>query len=498
MPPVTVEQFKKTFLKPKRSETTGNQTVHGSEKNSLEQAANRGNSDDFARQAKEMFRKNSKYFVELLGYKLSKHWATDELSMWLNSSPTEAVKEVLKTFKEKNFPAETDRIAFNEIRQFSSLFEKAKGEKLLLCGEAMWDHGKWEDVRDALDVKNLETLNEKVATLNQIYEDIRENQTNNEEQLCINWSGVLMQQMYQKRDELREKERTGSRNFERELKQVLPESSRTNKQEFELIMERLGRFGNVVFKLNKPEGNDCGDFSQRVLDLCKPNPMVVSDQLTNKINDNEDKEAFIKRMKASFKNVYQSSNGVVRVKILYNQAKAMCEHHFRTVVGCMGGKYVTFEANVGKKFLLAPELMVVGLEELLCWTDATGKPAGDSEHIEGFTFASLPKGNLEIEWDTEDDMQIRKFIDEVHSYGDFERLVVQQPVFMEQLEIEPEVANQVWDAWRKANNDLVQDEPDRSVEYWLDILRSLTNEVSQKEVIIRHLQKSILTNLEQY
>lgn len=96
----TVDQFKITFAKPPAPKGVSKK------KDSLESHAKRFGKDDsaggdFAELAAEIYRENADYYVDLLSYKVAKHWKDSDKKIWWNKSPKEAVEKVLNRLYEK-------------------------------------------------------------------------------------------------------------------------------------------------------------------------------------------------------------------------------------------------------------------------------------------------------------------------------------------------------------------------------------------------------------
>jgi PDZ domain-containing protein len=86
----TIDEFKITFNKPSLPKG-----LSSKKKDELETAVEAKNNQNFEAGAKEMYKDHPDYYVDLLSYKLAKHYDAGKRSMWLDRSPQEAVHKVL-------------------------------------------------------------------------------------------------------------------------------------------------------------------------------------------------------------------------------------------------------------------------------------------------------------------------------------------------------------------------------------------------------------------
>ncbi|MGE0386807.1 MAG: hypothetical protein AB7Q97_18940 [Gammaproteobacteria bacterium] len=92
----TIDEFKQTFDKPATPKGASKQ------KDTLEDIAkemtakkDERRADTFKSTAAEIYKDHADYYVELLGYKLAKHWDDKSRKVWLERSPAEASEKVL-------------------------------------------------------------------------------------------------------------------------------------------------------------------------------------------------------------------------------------------------------------------------------------------------------------------------------------------------------------------------------------------------------------------
>ncbi len=125
----TIVEFITTFNKPAQPKG-----LSAKKKDSLEDVIKEmGRGDDrnagtFQSTAAEIFKDHEDYYVELLGYKIAKHWDGKEKAAWLKNSPPEAVEKVLdkmyanKTMNEDEINSDLEAYKASPI--FSEYLEK--------------------------------------------------------------------------------------------------------------------------------------------------------------------------------------------------------------------------------------------------------------------------------------------------------------------------------------------------------------------------------------
>ncbi|MEQ1828624.1 MAG: hypothetical protein ABL921_21865 [Pirellula sp.] len=98
----TVDEFKITFNKPVLPKGVSSKTKDELESVVKELASNKERHKDvFTASAAQLFKDHEDYYVELLGYKMAKHWDGKERKIWIENSPKEAVEKVLdKLYKD--------------------------------------------------------------------------------------------------------------------------------------------------------------------------------------------------------------------------------------------------------------------------------------------------------------------------------------------------------------------------------------------------------------
>lgn len=88
----TIDEFKLSFKKPAQPKG-----LSSKKKDELEVAASKSDNQVFEAISAEIYRAHPDYYVELLSYKLAKHWDATTRNMWLDRSPKAAVEKVLDT-----------------------------------------------------------------------------------------------------------------------------------------------------------------------------------------------------------------------------------------------------------------------------------------------------------------------------------------------------------------------------------------------------------------
>lgn len=439
----TIPQFKQAFKKPPRPKT-----VKSKEKDLLEKSVRDNNSASFGKSAKELFDKEPEYFVKLLRYKLGKHWKAGKRDMWLNEAPPEAVEQVflsrdddvvdgLTTSKQWTavlniesvtsgphvdgddsgdrlrkalaslspddlttcftaFQTRNDPQGVNFV-PFDKLFQHLEMKNLLQCGKAFFDKQDkqppidWTGLDDLGATDDLAELSRQAERVNELYEQTYSGLKDDAQTLGNLWGGKVSARLYEKRDELirdkkKAKEVFGVGNqFTRQLERSgIDGLDEEAARQIALVKSRLRAFGEetIVFD-GSVFKNDCGVFARKLLAKLKRDERVATTSAQTAI-------AELDKFKAEFRGKFDAAGGVVMLKVSYNAAEAMCPYHFRTVVGRIGDKYVTYEANIGKKCLLAPEVMILTLDELLCSND------GDAVHRTGFSVESMSEESIRV------------------------------------------------------------------------------------------------------
>jgi hypothetical protein len=125
----TIDEFKLTFNKPALPKGLAGKKKDGLEDVVKELAkGDSRNADDFTKNAAEIFKDHPDYYVDLLSYKMAKHWDGKERKTWLEKSPPEAQGKVL----DKLYGSKTmDEDAINEELKNagSAVIPKYLGEK---------------------------------------------------------------------------------------------------------------------------------------------------------------------------------------------------------------------------------------------------------------------------------------------------------------------------------------------------------------------------------
>ena len=130
----TIDEFRVTFNKPSLPKG-----LSGKSKDELEGFVKKiakndsRDIDTFKANSAEMYKDHATYFVDLLSYKVAKHWDAEERKIWLDNSPVEAVEKVLgklypnKAMDEDEINAELESCTSSKVADY---LYKAYPEKL--------------------------------------------------------------------------------------------------------------------------------------------------------------------------------------------------------------------------------------------------------------------------------------------------------------------------------------------------------------------------------
>ncbi|GAB3789968.1 hypothetical protein GCM10028818_59370 [Spirosoma horti] len=158
------------------------------------------------------------------------------------------------------------------------------------------------------------------------------------------WRSELKDAIYTLRDNLIQQEEGSLLRFgiENQFRKLHPDSPVPS-----LITERQEQLGVIVFGNTAP--NDCGVFAGRLLGELEAATMksLWTEIKAGNLTDDQIRDAF--------KQIIESgpSKDMLKYKSDPNFAYG---HHAKTSIGASNGKVYSYEAHVGKPFILAPEL----------------------------------------------------------------------------------------------------------------------------------------------